>query len=88
MRRPDSSVAARTIFQHRVVFAAYVDTRGRYPGLALSAQLEHPDAYMRLTRLLDGDERAPMPPPELKRKCVDAGEARKRRRGEQPQHVR
>ena len=41
--------------------------------------------WSKLSRLLDGVERAPMPPPELKRKGTDAGESRKRRHGKQSQ---
>ena len=41
--------------------------------------------WSELSRLLDGVERAPMPPPELKRKGTHAGEPRKRRHGKQSQ---
>ena len=39
--------------------------------------------WSKLSRFLDGSERAPMPPAELKRKGTEAGGARKRRHGKQ-----
>ena len=41
--------------------------------------------WSKLSRLLDGVERAPMPPPEFKGKGTEARESRKRRRGKQSQ---